>query len=407
MPRPRCSVCLLVPLLAAAAPGQSPARGAEEWRQDPYTKNDPAAPARAGYASLGPFTFGDDHDTAQIEHVLGGEAKLLWVETAHWKIGSALGPYRVPQDRDEKRKLRAELEALRAALPGVKPDARLLDRWLRLHLFARRLEDLYADLGRRLGVTDADFAAGAAPVRRRAMGQGPFLGQPGKFTVLLFDTQSHAGNYLRTFLRRDEGRTLRHNFVNTGSLLFVTCAEKAEGGVQPDVALHCEVVFHAVLNLLDGYRYYWYALPAWLPRGLAHWYLRRVSEKHNVFREARRFDNDPDMLWNWAPRVRARAEFDAYPTAAELLPWTDDDERTLVDAMMLWSRADYVLSLGDGGLRAFVDRMKDLVPAPGQPVTRDRVLAQQERALREAWGMDAAAFDRRWKAWVIESYPKK
>ena len=67
----------------------------------------------AGYISKGPFPWGDKHDSAQIEHVLGKEVKLLWLETAHFRIGCSLTPFKIPKDREEKEHLLAELVGLR------------------------------------------------------------------------------------------------------------------------------------------------------------------------------------------------------------------------------------------------------------------------------------------------------
>ena len=59
-----------------------------------------------------------------------------------------------------------------------------------MHLFAHRLEALYADFAQRAGVD-------AAWLEQRDA--GPHLGRDGKFVVLLFEQESHLGRYLRRF----------------------------------------------------------------------------------------------------------------------------------------------------------------------------------------------------------------
>ncbi|MEM7200718.1 MAG: hypothetical protein AAF628_10655 [Planctomycetota bacterium] len=410
-------VLVALPALALAHPaagqGKTKSPTAAAWRQDTYTLGEPAAMEQAGYVSFGPFPFGDGHSTTDIEHVLGDEVKMRWVETAHFKIGSSLAAIKAPQDRKERRKLNAELAELRDKLPRVRKRQKTLDPWLRLHLFAHRLEGLYRDLCDRLEVTDADFpGAGQTepatkPPAAGRMGKGPYLGQPSKYTVLLFAKRSSAGHYMQTFLGRDDGQSLRHNFAQCGSLLFVVSTEEAAGALANDTALHCHVVFAIVRNLVDGYRYYSRQIPAWFPLGLAHWHLRRISERHNVYREAKRFDNQPDMLWNWAPRVRARAQHDHFVKAAEFLQWADTDEKTLVDSMMLWSRVDYLMSLGDKGFRTFLHLMKGPVPAVDPQPTMAEIQALQIEALERAWGLTPESFDRQWKEWVSRHYPRK
>ena len=63
---------LLVPL-ASILFGQARAQELEPFaRVDPYTKNDPEKVEKAGYVSLGPFRFGDDHTTDEVLKSLTG-----------------------------------------------------------------------------------------------------------------------------------------------------------------------------------------------------------------------------------------------------------------------------------------------------------------------------------------------
>ena len=186
----------------------------------------------------------------------------------------------------------------------------------------------------------------------------------------------------------------------------MTSTEFAGGSLRIDTALHCEAVFNCMHSLVDGYRYYLHSLPHWFRQGLAHWYLRRISPKYNVYNEETRYDNQPEKLWNWPPRVRARAKFDHFPRAAELLHWREDQEKKLTDSMMVWSRMDYLMSLGDEGLRTYVHLMSEPFGGHQRP-TREQILERQEMALKKAWGLDAAAFDGRWRRWVLAKYPAK
>ena len=57
--------------------------------EDPYTKGDEAAIEAAGYTSLGPFAFGDNHTTLDIDHVLGVDL-LTGVHVLHDPVGLTL-----------------------------------------------------------------------------------------------------------------------------------------------------------------------------------------------------------------------------------------------------------------------------------------------------------------------------
>ena len=124
-------------LLSAQKPEKPKAKPAAR-PEDPYTGGDRELLTKLGYARFAPFVLGHGHDTDDVEHVLGLENRILWVETKHFRIGSRLGRYKL-SDRAERKKLRTELKALGRKLPKVKASVGSLDPWLRLHLFAHRL----------------------------------------------------------------------------------------------------------------------------------------------------------------------------------------------------------------------------------------------------------------------------
>jgi hypothetical protein len=146
---------------------------------DPYTDGDAKAMAAAGVVAYGPFPWADDKSTADLERVLG-ERHMLWLETAHFRIGSALPMQNLPAGQDQKRILSEELKQLHKKVPRVPEHPARLDPWLRLHLYAARAEGCYAWFQKLLSVTDANFGDGTQ-VRK-----GAYLGLPDKFLLLLF-----------------------------------------------------------------------------------------------------------------------------------------------------------------------------------------------------------------------------
>ena len=153
-------MALLGSLLAGDLVAQRGKKDKDAWKKDPYTEGKEGALEKAGYVSLGPFVWGDNHDTLQIEHVLGDQVKLLWVETAHFRLGSSLPPYKIPRVKEERAKLKKELTRLKKKIPKIKTTQKELDRWTRLHLFAQRFEDTYDEVTKLLDVVDEDFPAG-------------------------------------------------------------------------------------------------------------------------------------------------------------------------------------------------------------------------------------------------------
>lgn len=403
----RTILLLLATLIAGSqVEGQRRKKKLPAWKIDPYTRNDPEAMTRAGYVSFGPFPWGDKHDTTLIEQTLG-KVKLRFVETAHFKMGISLPPYPVPTDPKVKRKIRGELERLKEKLPRVNIKTRVLDEWLRLHLFAQRLEDIYKEFSDRLGVTDESFPAKKGTfLGGRYMGEGPYLGEPEKYTVLLFRKEGDHMRYLTNFVGTVQRFPKRHNFKVTGSLLFVT-AEDLEGGrCRNDTAMHCQVVWNVVHNLIDGYRFYSHDLPVWWKEGMAHYFGRRVSPKWNNFDQNESSKADMRKLWKWKPAVRRLVVTNKFTPASVMLSWRDYGQIKFNDHLVCWSKVEYLMGLGDEQFQTFMNTVKGIVDPSGRVVGK-RILEYQRNAMKKAWKLNALTFDLKWKEYVLKTYPTR
>ena len=81
--------------LALVAPlGDKDKKRTTDPLNDPYTQNDPAILKGAGIVSMGGFDFGKSGwtTTKSDEFMLAND--IRWIETAHFKIGFALGEYK-------------------------------------------------------------------------------------------------------------------------------------------------------------------------------------------------------------------------------------------------------------------------------------------------------------------------
>ena len=114
------------------------------------------------------------------------------------------------------------------------------------------------------------------------MGQGPYLGQEGKFTVILFRKES---GFARFFQKFADGKLYtyprRHHFLKSGNIFFGSCEEFADGTLAIDAAMHGSVVYNVTQNLLNGYKMYYYNIPVWVKTGLAHYYQRKLHPQWN------------------------------------------------------------------------------------------------------------------------------
>ncbi len=377
------------------------------WKIDPYTKNEPKAMEKAGYVNFGPFPWGDGHDSTKIEKALG-KARIIWVETAHFRIGSTLKPWVLPFDLKIRKMYRAELTELKKKLPKVNPKKKVLDRWLRVHLFAHRLEKLYADFMKRMGVTDKSFPTKSNTwMNGEYWGQGPYLGMKNKYTVLLFEKASDHLAYLSTFTGRVQNFAVRHHFKKFGSILLCTAAGLEDGRLRNDVAMHVHVIWNNVHNLIDGYRHYTHDIPVWFKEGMAHWYGRRISPKWNNFDQNESARADLRSTWRWDIAVRKLVYQKKVTPAAAVLKWRDYSQIKFNDHLCIWSRIDYLMKKDPKGFGIYMNNMKGVINKKTGMVDIGDIIKAQRKALHKAWNVSALSLDEKWKEWVLKTYPSR
>jgi hypothetical protein len=406
---------LLLGALAAPLCGQGEVE-VPRWRIDPHTRNQPHLLEKLGYVRYAPMPFGQRGTQAVTSADIDAHlsyVQILWVETAHFRIGSTLEDWAVPLDPEVKAKVRGELERLqvREGLPKLNPKTRRLDRWLRLHLFAQRLEEHYAEMQSWLGVTDASFPADAearAKMTGEYAGEGPFLGQKDKYLFLLFERNETYQDYLRTFVGRRTAGGQQWNFKDIDALLYACAADNPEEGgrLKDDTALHGHVIHAATHNLINGFLHYNYDLPVWMREGPAHWFERRISPHFNSFTRSEGSTMLQNRQWRWELETRKLLGGEKFTPLSELYTWRDFGQMEFPDHVMAWSRWDYLMSLGKEPFGKFFRASKTLVDPMTGAMKGDIVEGTRE-AMRSAYGLSPLLLDERWKAWALENYPTR
>jgi len=393
------------PLLAAQEEEEE-----EPWKKDPYTDNDPEKWKAAGYTDFGRFLWAGDHGTTQIEKTLGA-VEIIWLETEHFQLGCSLNSYKIPPDKIQKKKILAELDRLREKLPTIPKKVRVLNPWLRAHLYAQRLEDLWAEYTGLLGVSLSDFPDKPGRlVKGHYMGEGKYLGQKNKFAVMIVTKESTLGRYCERFANAyAHGGSKTHNFAESGSLFYGTCTELAEGYLSDDSRLHCNVIFGVTKNLLLGLKGYIHSLPLWFTEGLAHWYVDQIDERYHMFSKTKETFPNGKKLWKWRPRIKKLAKFgpEAYPSGNRLFEWSDLNTLAISHHMMFWSKVDYLLTNQKEAFGKFILGMNDRIFQPGVPANIEKVLQYQKQLFTEAFGVDYEQFEALWADWVLDEYPTK
>ncbi|MDP6425028.1 MAG: hypothetical protein QGG14_09805 [Planctomycetota bacterium] len=400
--------------LLAGLPLAQKAQKVPKWRIDPYTKNDPKKMKRAGYVRYAPIEFGEHAskpvNSAAIDLALGNP-KILWVESAHFLIGSALPSFAIKtSDRVLSHKLREELARLKKKLPKVNPKTRKLDPWLRIHLFTQRCEELYEDFSKRLGVTDQSFPtqrnAQLKSGKHRYWGEGPYLGQHGKYCVLILKRASDYSRYLSLFVGKVQDDPQRWNFKTLGCQLIATSQETVADGSH-DTRMHCHIVFNVAHNLINGYRFYSYDLPVWFMEGMAHWFSRNVSQKYGLD-----FDQNESasakMIHDGKWRPRVLKWMSKLRPAAELLALRDFGQLTKYDHVKSWSIIDFLMDeYGDEKWRDYMNEIKGYIDPNSLQAVAKEVLNLQRKGLRSAYRLNALTLDEKWKDWVMKEYSGK
>jgi hypothetical protein len=391
-------------LTAAILSGWLPAQDDKEEAEirktpvDPYTEGDAARMAAAGIVAYGPFAWGDHLRTTDVDRVLGA-GRVLWIETAHFRIGCNLRTAKVPVEAEPKKHLHDEVSRLRKKLPKVKEKPRELDPWLRAHLYAQRAEELYAEFQQLIGVTDADFGE-ALDVR-----SGKYLGMPDKFLLLLFQKKSDLARYLERFCNTRGDISYRYEHVKSHQMLAAFAAEGLENA--DELALSSHVTYSLVHNFCDGYMGFCYPIPPWLPEGLAHHRSRRIPTNFVNVGIGDRDIVDEQRQHLWPQKVRARADHDYFLKSADLMAMKPAD-MDLMAHMFAWSRVDFLMQKKPEGVGAILKALKSFpMPRVDRPVKPEDLASKQLEVLQEQFGLDPAALDTQWRAWVLKTYPKK
>jgi hypothetical protein len=390
------ALALLVPCASAQTQGQD---GKEEVLEkiDPYTHGEREALDKAGYVSEGPFEWSEGVRTDEVAETLGA-GTVLWIETAHFKIGSTLASYKLHNDTREEKALDDQLARLKPRLQWYQPPRNRLDPWMRTHLLAQRLENVYADFTAEFG-----FAGGEARTKKPSAEAAPdTIVPPKKFTVLLTEKTSSLGRYLKRYTDR-ESRSYDRCPLPGGSMFLGVSAEGLRTqGFDLEVAFHCVVAAEVTRNLVDGFANSWFTCPYWLEYGLAHVAARKVDERFvpSAIVSARANDED---AWKWEPRVRGLVQNGVAPAWTDTLAWEKWEDMKTPGHLVSWSRVSWLLKRKPDELRTFLIGM---VKPPADRAEEDHGRigkAQQIAAARAAFGKTFEELDAQWRKAVLRN----
>ena len=371
----------------------------EEFEEvDPYTENDLERMRKLGYQAYRTFPWRDGERTEHVHENVGGMS-MLFVETEHFKIGSSLVTYEIPNDRRERDKIKQEIARLKEKLGKLKHPRNTLDPWLRLHLYAQRMEDTYATFIEDFGIEEGDYVHA-----------GPHLGQPGKFLVLLCERKSELGRYVRTYMNADAQDVYRWGFHNDcffvgGSMEAIRLRWQNAEEEPFDAMLHGMIVGNLVANLLDAYRGNFYAPPRWMGFALGHYHVRRIDPRWITSAGHSSQRNRRDDDWNWELRIKNMVKNDFFVKTEDMFKWQKYEDLKERDHIIAWSKLDYLMNAADGDPKAW---LQDLCTRPeGQvEVDPEELRLRQANALQKHFGLSPAELDEAWKEWAAKKFKR-
>lgn len=366
--------------------------GMEEFEEiDPYTKNDPAKFKLLGYSQVDSFGWAGGERTENVQATMGG-LDFLWVETEHFRIGSSLGTYKIPNDREEKAKLKAELKEIKKKLGRFKAPKKELAPWIRIHLYAQRAENLYADYVKEFGLEEMANDK-----------EKPYLGHPKRFLLLLCERKSELGRYLRAYEKSENeysfaagkpGETMLFAINNE----ILVEAYKEQQDPQPiDTMLHARVAAGLSRNFINGHGGHLYTAPEWLASAAAHHYGRKVDPRW-VFAgpTARPMTDDH---YEWGERVAKLVGNEFFATMGDMFKWTAGAELNERDHMVMWSKLEFMILELEGDLTGYLNAV--VKPFPGMKAGSEEELEKRQTvALAGSFDLDPEEFDEAWVEWA-------
>lgn len=271
------------------------------------------------------------------------------------------------------RKVRfAESEHFRLVweLDSLKVNKKRLDGHQLLHLYAERLDKLYEDYMETLG-------AGSKYVKEKPL-------------VLVWGLQSDQIKASVAYCNMSSSRGCK---LLGSDPRYSTCGNRQVA--RNDDALHRNLV-HNVVHLLLSHQSpsIWIGniKGGWADAGLAHWFEDRYWGicTNYCYQEQNTMVDFKGGKYKVA--IRKLVATDKVPPSATVFQ-KNTDTLTPVEHAVSFSYVDYLLSIDGSKFAKLVQMLKKRKP------TRD--------ALQTAYELNPIQFEEQWKAWVLETYPKR
>ncbi|MEO6709855.1 MAG: hypothetical protein ABIP42_09750, partial [Planctomycetota bacterium] len=267
----------------------------------------------------------------------------------------------------------------------------------------QRCEEIYTRFEQLMQVKDSDFPTGTRQYdgRYKYMGEGPYLGQKGKFEVMLLPSEAAGTTFLREQFGVTTRLTQRWNVTSRDSLVLV--AHTGAGLLKEDPSMHGHVAFNLAINMLDAYKHYSYDTPIWIREGLAHFMEREINPKFNSFDSSEGAVANMTNKEKWEPEVKKMIAANQQVSLAQLLTLKDYAGLTLNHHFTVWSMTDYLIRAKPNEYAAFNGKLHGRMNKQHMSDSSD-MLDFHRKTFQECFGMNYVEFQAAWEKWVEETY---
>ena len=398
------STILVLALVAAFAP---PALIQDDKKNAPANctvcEGLPEVMGAGGILSHGGFGFGrSDTDGVDDFH---GNLQIFWIETEHFEIGYAGPQYKV--SAKERKAVQQELADLAEFFPEINPKKPQIDPWLRVHMYAVRVEQIYTKFLGIMQVKGDEFPSGEKQWDGTGTywGEGPHMGQKGKYELMIMPSEGDLEAYLSEQFGVQSKKTNRWNVVEDDTISVTM--QIRDGDLKKDLALHGHVAFNLAHNLLDGFKHYSYDTQIWLHEGLAHWFEREINPKFNSFDSGEGSEGVMSKKEDWDKEVLALVRGDKAPRMAELASIKNYADLTLDQHYVTWSMVKFLLEEHPTAFANINKILHGRMSADGSQQNSSKLDDVHREAFKSELDMNYSQFDAAWKEWVQAPKGKK
>jgi len=371
----------------------------------PWCHGDKEMMKVGGIFSHGGFDFAaPPSNTGSVDEFFAGK-DVYWIESAHFELGLALGPQKVGPD--EAKRIRAELTELAEFFPEVDTKARVLEPFMRTHIYALRVEKAWKRFLELMCVRDSDFPDGKSVwlLGTPYWGEGPYVGQKGKFELLVLPTATDQVSFLQAQFGLTMRRTQRWNVTDPQhpdkdrSTLIVT-TNLTENELYTDIQLYGHCIFNLAIQLLDGFKHYSYDTPCWIREGLGHLMEREITPKYNTYDASEGSLGVKVNKENWDVEVKEIITAGKAPRLAELCALKSYAEFDRNDHYACWSMTKFMATTNPEGYGCLNKMIHGRKRPDGMPDAEDLAGVMRD-AFTQCFGMSYPQFDEAWRAWAM------